>query len=116
VSLDNMFVARLRAEIPDSIRSLTDGLKGKQVEELDMSDNAFGPDGIRGFSGFLETCLPCLAVLKVNNCGISPLGGEMIAAALRSNPHLQLRHFEAGRDRLECDGISALSKFFSKAS
>lgn len=112
---DNLFVSRLREEIPDSIKALTDGLLGKKVSELDMSDNAFGPDGIKGWENFVRNCSSDLKVLKINNCGISPLGGEMIAAALKANENLKLQHFEAGRDRLENDGISALASFFKKA-
>jgi len=112
---DNLFVSRLREEIPDSIRALTDALLGKSVQELDMSDNAFGPDGIKGWENFVRNCSKDLAILKINNCGISPLGGEMIASALKANENLALKHFEAGRDRLENDGITALASFFRKS-
>ena len=54
-----------------------------------------------------------LKTLKVNNCGIGPEGGEMIAEALAKNEGLKLVHFEAGRDRLENKGITALSKVFA---
>ena len=110
-----MFVGRLRKEIPASIKALTDGLKQKSVTYLDMSDNAFGPDGIKGWEEFAKECSSDLQVLKVNNCGISPLGGEMIALALRNNDNLKLKHFEAGRDRLENDGVTALAAFFKRA-
>lgn len=109
-------MSRLREEIPDSIRFLTDALLNKQVEELDMSDNAFGPDGIKGWENFVRNCSAHLTTLKINNCGLSPLGGEMIAAALKANENLKLQHFEAGRDRLENDGISALASFFKKSA
>lgn len=45
----------------------------------------------------------------MTNCGLSPEGGEMIAAALLKNDKIQLTHFHAGRDRLENKGITALS-------
>ena len=38
----------------------------------------------------------------------------MIAEALRANTELKLKHFEAGRDRLESKGISALAAEFSR--
>ena len=56
--------------------------------------------------------MPTLQVLKVNNCGLGPEGGAMIAAALAQNQALKLRQFEAGRDRLENKGIMALAKVF----
>lgn len=83
----------------------------KQLIEIDLSDNAFGPDGIRAFECLLKEDKN-LKVLKVTNCGLSPAGGEMIAEALLSNTGLKLTHFHAGRDRLENKGISALAKVF----
>ena len=58
--------------------------------------------------------MPSLEVLKVNNCGLGPEGGEMIAAALSRNEGLKLKHFEAGRDRLENKGITALANVFAQ--
>jgi Ran GTPase-activating protein (RanGAP) involved in mRNA processing and transport len=49
-----MFVSRLREEIPESIKSLVGALKESKVRELDMSDNAFGPDGISGWDFYVK--------------------------------------------------------------
>lgn len=111
---DSMFVSRLRSEIPDSISCLVRGIEGKPIVELDMSDNAFGPDGIKAWEFYVKACSDDLKIFKVNNCGISPLGGEMIAAALKANPNLKLEQFEACRDRLENDGFVALASYFKK--
>jgi Ran GTPase-activating protein 1 len=46
--------------------------------EIDLSDNAFGPDGIRAFECLLKEDKN-LKILKVTNCGLGPEGGEMIA-------------------------------------
>ena len=78
-----------------------------------MSDNAFGPDGIKAFECLL-TGMPSLEVLKVNNCGLGSEGGEMIAAALTRNESLKLKDFEAGRNRLEDKGITALANIFAQ--
>jgi Ran GTPase-activating protein 1 len=80
-----MFVSRLRAELPDSLKFLIKSLEGKKIDHLDMSDNAFGPDGIKAWDFFVSGCSDDLKVLKINNCGISPLGGEMISSALKAN-------------------------------
>ena len=58
--------------------------------------------------------MPTLQVLQVNNCGLGPEGGEMIAQALARNEGLKLKHFEAGRDRLENKGITALGRVFAR--
>ena len=75
-------------------------LQPKNLVEIDLSDNAFGPDGIRAFECVLKTG-NCLKVFKVTNCGLSPAGGELIAAAMNENPELRLTTFHAGRSRLE---------------
>lgn len=50
--------------------------------ELDLSDNAFGPDGVRGFEALLKSpaCFT-LHELKLNNCGMGIGGGKVGAAA-----------------------------------
>ncbi len=45
---------------------------------LNLSDNAFGPAGIKSFD-FLLKSMSSLKTLKVTNCGLGPEGGEMIA-------------------------------------
>ena len=56
----------------------------KQIVHIDLSDNAFGPAGIKSFDFFLRE-MHSLKTLKVNNCGLGPEGGEMIAEALLQN-------------------------------
>ncbi|OCT83142.1 hypothetical protein XELAEV_18025680mg [Xenopus laevis] len=119
----DMFTGRLRPEIPTALRSLGDALitAGAQLTELDLSDNAFGPDGVRGFEALLKspTCFT-LQELKLNNCGMGIGGGKILAAALtechkKSSAHgkpLALKVFIAGRNRLENDGATALSEAF----
>lgn len=82
-----------------------------KVEHINMSDNAFGPAGIKSFDFFLKE-MSSLRTLKVTNCGLGPEGGEMIAQALTENTSLRLQHFSAGRDRLENKGITALAGVF----
>lgn len=81
VNFNDMFVSRLRQELPgslevlvQSVMSTTDG----RVEHVNLSDNAFGPDGIKAFD-FLLREAAFLKTLKVTNCGLGPEGGEMIA-------------------------------------
>ena len=114
IDLSDIFVSRLRAELPASLEVMSQALLAKQqLIRLDLSDNAFGPDGIKAFECLLSG-MPSLKVLQVNNCGIGPEGGEMIAEALSKNEGLKLVHFEAGRDRLENKGITALAKVFGE--
>uniref|UniRef100_A0A2K6TJ90 Ran GTPase-activating protein 1 n=1 Tax=Saimiri boliviensis boliviensis TaxID=39432 RepID=A0A2K6TJ90_SAIBB len=119
----NMFTGRLRSEIPQSLISLGEGLitAGAQLVELDLSDNAFRPDGVQGFDAlFKSSACFTLHELKLNNCGMGFGGSKILAEALiechwkssaQSKP-LALKVFVAGRNRLEKDGATALAEAF----
>lgn len=47
-------MTRLKTEIPESIGFLGNGLIGKNIIELDISDNAVNPFGAIALSPFLE--------------------------------------------------------------
>ncbi|XP_056433669.1 ran GTPase-activating protein 1-like [Gadus chalcogrammus] len=119
----DMFTGRLRAEIPTALRSLGSAITsaGARLSELDLSDNAFGPDGVKGIEQLLmSSSCHSLKVLRLNNCGMGIGGGKILAEALtechrRSSAlgaPLRLRVFIAGRNRLENEGASALAKAF----
>uniref|UniRef100_A0A452H9B3 Ran GTPase-activating protein 1 n=1 Tax=Gopherus agassizii TaxID=38772 RepID=A0A452H9B3_9SAUR len=119
----DMFTGRLRSEIPFALTALGEALitAGSQLVELDLSDNAFGPDGVRGFEALLKSpaCFT-LQELKLNNCGMGIGGGKILAAALKEchrkssamGKPLALKVFVAGRNRLENDGATALAEAF----
>lgn len=113
INFNDMFVGRKREELPISLEILIRSLMNKQIEYLNLSDNAFGPDGIRSFDFLLES-MTSLTTLKVSNCGLGPEGGVMIAEALNKNSALKLKSFSAGRDRLENKGSSALATVFDR--
>lgn len=119
----DMFTGRLRSEIPTALRSLGSALMtaGARLTELDLSDNAFGPDGVKGVEQLLKSpSCHSLKELRLNNCGVGIGGGKILAEALidchrKSLAHgspLRLRVFVAGRNRLENEGASALAKAF----
>ncbi|XP_039543488.1 ran GTPase-activating protein 1a [Pimephales promelas] len=119
----DMFTGRLRAEIPPALVSLGDALilAGAQLKVLDLSDNAFGPDGVKGIEKLLKsTACHSLQELRLNNCGMGIGGGKILAAALTAchkessalGAPLQLKVFIAGRNRLENDGATALAQAF----
>ncbi|XP_051571800.1 ran GTPase-activating protein 1-like isoform X3 [Myxocyprinus asiaticus] len=119
----DMFTGRLRAEIPPALLSLGDALitAGARLKILDLSDNAFGPDGVRGIKKLLKSAAcHTLRELRLNNCGMGIGGGKILAAALTEchkelsalSAPLQLKVFIAGRNRLENDGATALAQAF----
>uniref|UniRef100_A0A3Q3KVH8 Ran GTPase-activating protein 1 n=1 Tax=Mastacembelus armatus TaxID=205130 RepID=A0A3Q3KVH8_9TELE len=119
----DMFTGRLRSEIPTALRSLGSALMGAgaRLTELDLSDNAFGPDGVKGIEQLLKSpsCYT-LRELKLNNCGMGIGGGKILAEALTEchkqssalGAPLRLRVFIAGRNRLENEGARALARAF----
>jgi Ran GTPase-activating protein 1 len=119
----DIFTGRLRSEIPPSLEHLGDGIiaAGAKLSELDLSDNAFGPDGVKGIKKLLmsESCYK-LNVLKLNNNGLGVGGGKLLSEAfikchesssLTGSP-FALKVFISGRNRLEDEGAKALSKAF----
>ncbi|KAL0992945.1 hypothetical protein UPYG_G00101330 [Umbra pygmaea] len=119
----DMFTGRLRSEIPPALNSLGTALMtaGARLSVLDLSDNAFGPDGVKGIEKLLKSsACHTLQELRLNNCGMGIGGGKILAAALTEcykqstalgNP-LGLKVFIAGRNRLENDGATALAQAF----
>ncbi|KAG7505593.1 ran GTPase-activating protein 1-like isoform X1 [Solea senegalensis] len=119
----DMFTGRLRSEIPPALNSLGDALMlaGAKLTVLDLSDNAFGPDGVKGIEKLLKSsACYTLQELRLNNCGMGIGGGKILAASL-SHCHkkstaegapLSLKVFVAGRNRLENDGATALAQAF----
>lgn len=59
---------------------LGDGLisSGAHLVELDVSDNAFGPTGVKGLTMLLNSpvCFS-LKILKINNTGLGIGGGKV---------------------------------------
>ncbi|XP_019856319.1 PREDICTED: ran GTPase-activating protein 1-like [Amphimedon queenslandica] len=119
----DMFVSRLKTEIPPALSSLGNGLivAGARLVELDLSDNAFGPAGVEGVSTLLtsEVCYT-LKILKFNNNGLGIGGGKILSKALLQcyqeasevGAKFALEVFQSGRNRLENDGARALAEVF----
>jgi Ran GTPase-activating protein 1 len=72
VNFSDMFVGRKREELPGSLEVLVRSLMKKQIVELDLSHNAFGPDGIKSFD-FIFKQMSGLKVFKASNCGLGPV-------------------------------------------
>ncbi|KAL4092351.1 hypothetical protein QTP88_026872 [Uroleucon formosanum] len=120
----DMFTGRLKSEIPIVLEHLSAGLLTANVRlsELDLSNNAFGPIGMKGLVKLLNSpvCYE-LQTLRLMNNGLGISGAKMLAKALIDNYHasvtagtpFNLKVLIAGRNRLENEGIIALSQFFS---
>lgn len=51
---------------------------GAFLRVLDLSDNAFGPDGVKGIEKLLRsTACYTLQELRLNNCGMGIGGGKV---------------------------------------
>ncbi len=78
----DIFTGRLITEIPLALSAICDALIGKPtLVEIDLSDNAFGGRSVDPLVPFLSSARP-LRVLKLNNNGLGPAGGAVIADAL----------------------------------
>ncbi|CAA7270423.1 unnamed protein product [Cyclocybe aegerita] len=115
--LSDIITSRTIDEVPPAISAICDALLTcSRLVELDLSDNAFG-------SRVAPTLVPLLSghtgiqVLKLNNNGLGPEGGRIVASALLNNARKAANEFDSegsklrvvvcGRNRLE-DGSAPL--------
>lgn len=119
------FTGRLKTEIPIALAAMGRGIidAGAHLTVFDCSDNALGPNGMKGLVElFSSAACFSLQELKLNNCGLGIDGGKMLAKALtechkasvKANLPLRLKVFVAGRNRLENKGAEALAGFFAQ--
>ncbi|MCJ1271454.1 hypothetical protein MMC22_011355 [Lobaria immixta] len=123
-NLADIFTSRLLSEIPPALSSLLTALLPlENLHTIDLSDNAFGLNTQAPLVDFLAKHVP-LKHLVLNNNGLGPKAGVLIADALTS---LAARKDEArkegrdvpaletvvcGRNRLESGSMAAWAKAF----
>ncbi|KAA1469662.1 RNI-like protein [Dentipellis sp. KUC8613] len=117
----DIFTGRLISEIPQALSAICDALIDKtSLVEIDLSDNAFGGRSVDPMVPFL-TQNRSFQILKLNNNGLGPAGGAIIADALRKSAELSkkegkvsnLRVVICGRNRLENGSAPAWADAFA---
>ncbi|KAJ7451592.1 hypothetical protein FB451DRAFT_1051315 [Mycena latifolia] len=117
----DIFTGRLISEIPLALTAICDALKDKtSLVELNLSDNAFGGRSVEPMVPFL-THNRTFQVLKLNNNGLGPAGGVVLATALLESAKLSkaegkkssLRTVICGRNRLEDGSAPAWAEAFA---
>ncbi|EAU86222.1 ran GTPase activating protein 1 [Coprinopsis cinerea okayama7 len=118
----DIFTGRLISEIPQALEAICNALVDKtSLVEIDLSDNAFGGRSV-------DPMVPLLSknrhfqILKLNNNGLGPAGGAVIANALLESAKLSkaaglksnLRTVICGRNRLENGSASAWADAFAE--
>jgi Ran GTPase-activating protein 1 len=73
VYFSDMFTGRLKNEIPLALEAFVDAFLDKSIDELDLSDNAFGPAGAKPLMKLL-THNRNIQILKLNNNGLGIQG------------------------------------------
>lgn len=109
----DIFVSRLKEDLPISLEKLMKALIDKPITLLDLSDNAFGPAAVHSFDFFLKSTSSLLQ-LELENNGLGPEGAEAIAHVLTNNDNLKLQLIKVNRNRLENKGATAFAKTFEK--
>jgi Ran GTPase-activating protein 1 len=119
----DIFTGRLITEIPTALSALCDSLIDKEhLVEVNLSDNAFGGRSVDPIVPFLSKN-PSFQIFLLNNNGLGPEGGTVIADALRDNAAVRkaipaekrsnLRILVCGRNRLEDGSASAWAEAFA---
>jgi Ran GTPase-activating protein 1 len=115
VNISDCFTGRLKEDVPPAIEEFGRILAGKpKLRIVDFSDNAFSPAGAKALNFFLANCVS-LEELRLNNNGLGPVGGQIIAQGLLDNRAKtreqgmpsSLKCVTIGRNRLE-NGSAAL--------
>ncbi len=109
VNYRDVFVGRKKADLPASLRELMLAIEKKKIEILDLSDNAFGPIGVKSFDFFIAKT-DSLRELYMENNGLGPEGAESLAQTLLENDNIKLTTLVINRNRLENKGAIAFSK------
>ncbi|KZS95847.1 Ran GTPase activator [Sistotremastrum niveocremeum HHB9708] len=117
----DIFTGRLISEIPQSLSAICDALIDKtSLVELNLSDNAFGGRCVDPMVPFL-THNRHFQIFKLNNNGLGPAGGTVVANALHESAKLSkaegktsnLRTLICGRNRLENGSAAAWADAFA---
>ncbi|KAF7299679.1 hypothetical protein HMN09_00973400 [Mycena chlorophos] len=117
----DIFTGRLISEIPQALTAICDALKDKtSLIEINLSDNAFGGRSVEPMVPFL-THNRSFQVLKLNNNGLGPAGGVVLANALLESAKLSaaegkrsnLRTVICGRNRLEDGSAPSWAEAFA---
>jgi Ran GTPase-activating protein 1 len=107
----DIFVGRLKEDLPKSLSELMNAILDKKIRILDLSDNAFGPTAIHSFDFFLKATAT-LEELYLENNGLGPEGAEMVADSLLLNDKITLKVCKINRNRLENKGAVAFAKYY----
>ncbi|KAG7440903.1 RNI-like protein [Guyanagaster necrorhizus] len=119
--LADIFTGRLITEIPLALTAICNALVDKtSLIELDLSDNAFGGRSVDPMVPFL-TNNRSFQVLKLNNNGLGPVGGKVLADALFESARISkskgeksnLRTVICGRNRLEDGSAPSWAEAFA---
>ncbi|KAI9508876.1 hypothetical protein F5148DRAFT_1013063 [Russula earlei] len=119
----DIFTGRLITEIPTALSALCDSLIDKEnLVEVNLSDNAFGGRSVDPIVPFLSKN-SSFQIFRLNNNGLGPAGGTVIANALRANAAVReaipvekrssLRTVICGRNRLEDGSAPAWAEAFA---
>jgi len=120
VNISDCFTGRMKEDVPPAIEIFGQALVDKkQLRIVDFSDNAFSPAGAKALSNFLSCCIN-LEELRLNNNGLGPEGGKIIAQALiksraksrEAGVESCLRKITIGRNRLENGSASMFAEAF----
>ncbi len=81
-----MFVGRLVSEVPKCLEIMTGAILDKEIVELNIGDNAFGPIGVQS----IEHCIKSLKTLKkllIANNGLGPVCFFLTISSRNNNPY-----------------------------
>ena len=113
VDFSDMFTSRVLENLCPALRHLVDAIAPLSITHLNMSHNAFGPNGVREFEGQFSSQFISMTHLNIMNCGLGPEGTETMAQAFIANGSIKLKQLLISRNRVEDKGAEALAEYFN---
>lgn len=113
VNYRDIFVSRLKEDLPISLECLMRAIIDKPIKMLDLSDNALGPAALHSYEFFLKEN-STLEELYLENNGLGPERSEEICNVLTSNEKMHLKKLKISRNRMENKGAMALAKTLAR--
>ena len=110
LDLSDCFVSRKKDELPKCLGYLLTAIKDKEIIELNLSDNALGPDAASGYLDFFKNNKTLKKVL-INNCGMGPIGTPQLFKVLCQNKEIPLESLFFNRNKMENVGCFSVSEF-----
>ena len=113
IDLSDCFVSRGKEELPKCLQYLLESIVDKPIKELNLSDNALGPNAASGYEFFFQKN-KTLEKLSMNNCGMGPDATLSLMEIIKENKNLPLKILNFSRNKMGSEGCNFVSELLKE--